>query len=461
MNGYILKASIGFFASGLLVACSSTHTVYKPVSVTTPSAWANQETSVANVVHEEYWWRNFNDSQLNDLIELAIARNSDLAAATIRVRRAQLEAGLTQVNPTVALNLTTHNSRNLHGFPSKMENQSLDGTASYELDLWGKLESQRDAAQWEALATVQDRNSTLLALVGTTATLYWKISNQEQRLAISSQSIDYFEQLQKLMRLRHTAGAASELDVLEADRALASQQARHVQLQQESAETRAALALLFDAPPEIRYVQPKSLSAIALPPIDAGLPSQLLRRRPDLAAAELRLRKQLADNDALRASYYPSLTLTGALGSSSRELLNLVKNPVGVLGSSLAFPFVQWNQMQLSVKVSKADYEQAAINFRQVFYKALSDVEVALSARQHFQEQGKKLNQTVVAAKHIEYLYGQRYRNGAVPLKDWLDAQENLRADEIALANNNVALLISQVKLYQALGGDSDGRTDD
>ncbi|AMO96468.1 efflux transporter, outer membrane factor (OMF) lipo, NodT family protein [Collimonas fungivorans] len=455
-NMRYLKPSLCLLACSLLAACSTLHTPYQPVAVTTPPAWQNKlAENAGDAIRQDRWWRNFNDPQLDQLVELALARNNDLAAATVLVRRAQLQAGLAVINPTVALNVSSSNSRNLRGSPVGTRNQALTGSVSYELDLWGKLASRRDAAEWEALATAEDRDSTALALVGTTATLYWKIANLQQRIAVSEQSMAYVGKILELVHLQYDAGAVSSLELLEAERSLASQQASHTQLLQELVETRAALALLFDGPPELRYAESGKLAAAVLPAVDAGLPSQLLGRRPDLHAAELRLRRLLASIDDTRASYYPSLVLTGTLGSSSTALSNLLQNPIGTLGATLAFPFLQWNQMQLNIALSKADYDKAAIDFRQAFYKALNDVETALSARSQFQAQGQKLSQALAAASRIEGLYEERYRAGAVPLKTWLDAQETRRNAEIAVADNNLNLLTSQVKLYQALGGDT------
>ncbi|MEO6920464.1 MAG: efflux transporter outer membrane subunit [Collimonas sp.] len=459
------KIALGVLAGSLLAGCTALHTPYQQPPLATPASWQNQpQQTTGDTTQHDRWWRRFNDPQLDQLIELALARNNDLAATTILVRRAQLQAGLAVTNPTVSLGLSTSNSRNLGGAsntlpgypgaPTSSRSQSLSASVAYEVDLWGKLASQRDAAQWEALATAEDRDSTALALVGTTAGLYWKIANLQQRVALSEQSIGYVAKILELVRVQYDAGAVSSLEVLEAERSLASQQASHTQLLQELVETRTALAILFDGPPETPDNGQYRLAVAALPAVDAGLPSTLLARRPDLRAAELRLRKTLSSADAVRAGYYPSFSLTGTLGSGSTSLRDLLQNPVATLASSLTFPFLQWNQMQLNLAVSKVDYEKASVDFRQTFYKALGDVENALSARSQFQAQGLRLEQSLAAAKRIEGLYRERYRAGSVALKIWLDAQETLRSAEIAVADNNLNLLNSQVKLYQALGGD-------
>lgn len=447
----------------VLAGCTAFRTPYERAPLATPTAWQNNNATNADAIpstsiaHSDRWWKNFDDPQLNQLIDQVLTRNHDLAGADILVRVAKLQAGLTAINPIFSASFGTTNSRNLRGVPDSARSQSLTGSASYLVDFWGNLASQRDAAEWQALATEQDRESIALTLIGTTASLYWQIANAHQHIDANEQSITYSKKTLELVRVQYAAGAVSTLELLQAEQSLTLQQANQTQLLQQLVASRAALALLFDGPAQAPYPERQSLSVVALPRVVAGLPSELLGRRPDLRAAELRLRNMLATNDATRTSFYPALTLTGSLGSGSSSLVNLLKNPVGTLSTGLTFPFLQWDQMQLSNQVAQATYEKGVIDFRQAFYKALSDVEVALSARHQFLVQGDKLAQSLDAANKIERLYQQRYRAGAVSLRIWLDAQEAQRAAVVAVADNNLNLLTSQLNLYLALGGDMVG----
>jgi len=428
---------------------------YSTPQANVPAQWT-QGPSAGAAPADGRWWENFGDPRLDRLVEGALARNNDLAAAAIRVRRAQLEAGLAedQMFPFLSADANVGRDETLRGPSIVTRTNSVNLTVSYEADLWGRLARQRDAAQWEALATEQDRQSAALSLIGTTAEFYWRIAHINQRLETSRQSIEYARRTLELVQAQYDAGGASGLEMAEARQNLASQQAAHTLLRQQRVEFLNGLAILFDGPPGRVMADPPALPAGPVPGVRAGVPADVLARRPDLRAAELRLRASLATADATRAGYYPPLTLTGALGGASSSLSTVLQNPVATLGAGIVLPFLQWNEMRLSIRVSEADYEIAVVNFRQALYQALADVENALAARRHYEEQNALLRESLRAAREAESLYEVRYRAGAVALRFWLDAQEKRRNAEVALAENELNRLLNQVDVYLALGGD-------
>ena len=465
-TGFSLR--LGALAMALVMAgCTTLQTPYTQPAVQTPAQWeqagnAGDATNAHTATSIDRWWQQFNDPALTQLIDTALARNNDLAAATLRVRQAQLQAGLagTALSPTVSAGVSSSASRSLDSSNAPSSRGSgISASVSYEVDLWGKLDSSRNAAEWEARASAQDRESTAQALVASTAGLYWQLAYLNERYASGEQSLAYARQTLELVQAQYRAGAVSSLEVREAQQTVTTQQSTLSQLQQQRVETRNALAILLDAPPTQLTLQgtlkaePQQLGTQPLPEVAAGLPADLLGRRPDLRAAELRLRSALASGDATRASYYPSLTLTGSIGTSSAALLNLLSNPVATLGAGLALPFLRQTEMKLSNQLSQAQYEEAVVNFRQTLYQAFTDVENALSARTQLAEQGTLLAQRLEAAREVERLYEVRYRAGAATLRTWLDAQESRRAAELALSENRLSQYNALATLYKALGG--------
>lgn len=439
--------------AAMLAACASPG-VYRTPEVAMPAQWQLAASSPTPAAPIDRWWDSFGDPQLTQLVDEALKRNNNLAVAAIKVRRAQLQAGLAASAqlPSVSLGISTSASRAVDNGPTT-RGTGVNAGVSWEADLWGRLAAQRNAAEWEAQATDEDRSAAALALAGTTASLYWQVAYLNQRIESSQQSIDYARKTLELVKAQHVAGSVTGLEEAQAQQTLASQEANQSQLVQQRVEARNALAILFDGPPGQALAEAPRLPDVALPTVREGLPASILTRRPDLRATELRLRGSLATVDATRTSYYPTLSLTGSLGTSSNVLSNVLSNPVATLGAGLALPFIQWRDMQRNVAISQADLDQAVVNFRQTWYQALADTENALSARTQYAVQAEQLQRSLAAALESERLSEIQYRAGAVPLKTWLDAQETRRLATNNLAQNRLNRLTNLVTLYQALGG--------
>lgn len=437
----------------LLSGCTSASRNAPPPAPELPAQWAGPVARQASATPDG-WWRRFGDPTLDRLIDDALRTNNDLAAAAIRVYRAQLQAGLADTNltPNVTLGATGNASRTLDTHQTR-RTSGVTATLGYELDLWGKLAAQRDAARWELEATQADRDAARLALIGTTAALYWQLAYLNQQIAFGDANIAYAERTLKLVQSRHAAGATSGLDLAQAARNLAALRADQTQLIQQRTENRNALAILFGRPPQRQAAERDALPDTPLPEVAAGVPAELLGRRPDLRAAEFRLRESLANVDVTRTSFYPTFTLTGSVGTASTSLERVLQNPVATLGLGLALPFIQWNTMQLQIKVSQSQYEEAVVNFRQSLYRALGEVENALAARVQLDAEADERGRALALARRAETLAKARFAAGATGVQPWLDEQQRLRDAQSALARNQLGRLNNRMNLYQVLGG--------
>lgn len=448
------RLSACLLAVMLLSGCAAQiRTPYQTPAIALPSALPHT-TAQGSAIIADRWWTQLGDARLTQLIDDALAQNNDLAAAALRVQQARLQAGLTATNqlPQFGASANMNQSRTL-GESGTSRSQSLNGSVSYQLDLFGKLARQTDAAQWEANATEQDRQAAALSLIGTVSSLYWQIGYLNQRIDSAQLSLNNSQKLQQLVQVQYRNGAVSGLDTAQAEQAVASQQSSLAQLEQQRVEAQNALAILFNQSPQQMADLPRKLPPLSLPTVQAGLPADLLARRPDLRASELRLRKVLATRDATQASYYPSISLTGSLGSSSTNLSDILNNPVLALGAGVSLPFLNQAAMQRDIAIADSQYAEAIVNFRQTLYSALADVDNALSNQQQLQAQINAQQATLNAAQRSERLYRIQYDNGAVALKFVLDAQESRRQAENALAQIQLNQLNNRVTLYQALGG--------
>ena len=443
----------------LFTGCVATvKTPYQAPNTTVPTSFAYQNTSTGLNAEQwsDQWWTLFNDAQLNALVDQVIAKNADLAVAGIALKQARLQADLTanQQGLRVGSSVSTGHSFDLNSGTDSANGLSLSGNVSYEIDLFGKLANQTQAQRWEALATEQDLQSTAQSLIATTCNLYWQLAYLNERMTAAEQSLATSNKLFDLVKVQYRAGAVSGIELTEAEQAVQSQKATLSQLRQQIVEAKTALAVLLHQPVQQLNIDiPKKLPQSSLPNIDAGLPATLIARRPDLQAAELRLRKTLATKDATKASYYPSISLTGSLGTSSTSLTELLQNPVLALGASLSLPFLQYNDMKKDIAISELDYESAIISYRQTLYQAFADVENALSGRIEANAQLSDQQKNLELAQKSARLNEVRYRNGAIALKNVLDAQESVRSAEVSLAQTRYNQYTAYVTLMQALGG--------
>lgn len=411
-------------------------------------------------VNLDQWWMLFQDEDLNALVNQVLSVNSDLVVAGINLQQARLQAK--QSMSQQGIRISNASASIGHQFSLDGDGNSSRGISlsypglSYELDLFGKLANQTEAARWEALASEQDLQATAQSLIATTANQYWQLGYLNERLSVAEQNLATANKTLELVKVQYRAGAVSGLDVTQAEQSVQSQQATLSQIAQQKVEARTALATLLQQPvQQLNIAEPKGLPNNVIPNIPAALPAEVLARRPDLKAAELRLRKALANKDANTASYYPSINLTGSIatGGSSTSLSQVLSNPTAILGAGLSLPFLQWNDMQRDLKISALDYEKSIVQYRQTLYAALADVENALSNRYEISRQVTLQTRNLELAEKTERLTEVRYRNGAVALKQLLDAQATTRNARLSLVQTKQSQYGAYVTLMQALGG--------
>jgi NodT family efflux transporter outer membrane factor (OMF) lipoprotein len=444
-------------AAALLAGCASaTTTSYVRPATTLPAAFAQAPaTAAAQAAPGGEWWKRFSDPALDALVDQALARNNSLAQSAISVQRAQVQVGLSVINPTVSGSLSATDSGPVNGNGHWIKGYSGNLNVTYEADLFGRLAATKDVSRFEATATAEDYQTARLSLIATSVDLYYQLAYLNERLALAHDSVAYTQRTLELAQALRSAGSASLLDVSEAEQSLKSQQSNLEDLERQKVAALNAIDLLLDGQHWTPAATPVGTGEAGIPAVAVGVPAELLARRPDLRAAELRLREQLRQVDVTRLNFYPRLQLTGQLGSTTTELASFLKNPVGTLGADVLLPFLQVNEMRLQNKDAKLAYRSAVIGFRQTLYQALVDVENALADRRHYAEETRLLTASLEDARRVESLDETLYRAGSTTLKVWLDAQETRRQTEASLAASQLNERLAQVTLYKALGGDA------
>jgi outer membrane protein TolC len=284
------------------------------------------------------------------------------------------------------------------------------------------------------------------------ATAYWTIARDQSALILAEEDLKRAQQTQAMVERRYQAGVVSGLDLT---------QARSTTLQQENIVSKAQLAVkknqwqlgvILNQTPESTAGTSAVLPTV-YPSIPAGIPADALNRRPDLVAATAKLKANFADNEASRKSWYPTLSLTGGVGTSSQELANFLLNPVATLGAGLALPFIQFNEMALSNKSNAADYEAAVIEYRQKWFVSLQEVESALAGLQQLNTELPRMKTVAAETLKAEQQTQTRYEAGAIAFDLVLNARARRQAADYALLQHQYLLALANVEVYKALGG--------
>jgi multidrug efflux system outer membrane protein len=451
-----LPAALLFVA---LAACRSVDTTPPPVELP-PS-------TIESVRGIDRWWTQFKDLQLNALIDEALAANLDLGIAVGRIEEARANLAIVRSNlyPTADAYANADRSRRSDAtatrFPGQLVNNNYGAglRAAYEVDLWGRLSSGADAAASTLLATRYSAETVRTVLAAQVATTYFTLLALDAELQISRDTLVTRAESVKLQRMRFDAGLIGEFDLRLAEGERASVAASIPPLERALGQTEAALAVLAGRSARAVFTpviaRGSELQTTAAPEVPAGLPSDVLARRPDVRQSEAQLAAASARINEARAQYFPALTLTGLYGSESAELSNLFSGPALVwsVAGSLFQPVFAAGRISAQVDAATARKQQVELIYVQTVQSAFRDAHDALiahrSARESYVLQEERREQFARALT----LADARYRSGYVSFIDVLDTQRNLLGAErqrvLALRARQVAL----VDLYKALGG--------
>ena len=436
------------FLLAFLVGCATTSPIPQP-GVTPPESYSEAAVPGAAELTAD-WWTTFGSAELRSLIDEALAGSPDLAIATERVRQAEARvqvAGAT-LFPSLDLGFATRKDR-------ERESSSTSLSASYELDLFGRNAAGVRGAEQSMRASAFDREAARLTLLAGVATAYFEVLSLRGRLAVSRDNLAIAERVLGVVEVRARNGAVSPLDVARQQAAVLSQRAALLTLEQQERETVAALAVLVGRLPEGFEVQAAALADLAVPAASAGLPAQLLVRRPDMAAAEAQLAAANADLAAARAALLPSIQLTGSAGVASGALLAVLSGPsTGLaLAASVLQPIFAGGRLKGGVRLAESRERELAQTYRRAMLSAFADVESALAAGSRLAQREALQLQVESRAREALRLAEVRYREGADDLLSVLEAQRTLfdAQDQIALVR--LARLQASVALFRALGG--------
>lgn len=446
---------------------------YKRPEVPTPAAYRYEPQAAAQTTDTE-WWKTFGDPVLDGYIAEALAYNKNVQIAVANVDQAAGVLTTTRSPLFPQLNYQAGAARqrisesgNAQKFAAAVGGnpqttyQVLAG-ASWEIDLWGRIRRLTESARAELLATDEARRGVLLSLVTSVATTYLQLLGLDEQLEIAQRTLDTYGQSVKLFELQNKYGQVSKMNVEQARSQYETAAAQIPVIKQQIVQTENALAVLLGRNPG-PIARGKKLDALALPTVPAGLPSTLLERRPDLLQAEQTLIAANAQIGAAKAQYFPTISLTGALGSVSPELRNLFTGPAGVwsYGGSILGPIFTGGAIAGQVAQAEGGQKAALASYELSIQNAFADAENALASNANLGEQLAAQGRLVTALSEYARLARLQFNGGYTSYTTVLQAEQQLFPSELNLASVRAQLYGSLVNIYKALGGGWIDRADE
>jgi multidrug efflux system outer membrane protein len=439
-----------------------------PVSATYPVLTAPRGPSPP--LATELGWRDFFlDPRLRALIALGLERNRDLAESYARIdqARAQYRIQESERLPTLETNASATRSRQPLGVGSALpDDGSLTpgikfsqytanvGISAFELDLWGRVRNLTEAQRQRYLSSIEGTRAFRLSLIAQIASTYFTIRGGEERIRLAEHSIEGRREGVRIAALRLDAGVTSTVDHDQAVLLLTQAQTELADIQRTTEQTRNFLEVLIGGPPDTP-LPPNAPPGEQVRTVDPGLPSALLRNRPDILQAEHELRAANADIGAARAAFFPTISLTGAFGFTSAALGNLTQSgsESWSFGGALNLPIFDWGRRQAQVQLNEAQAAELTAAYQRTVQGAFQEVSDALIGRRRYAEQIDSQIRTLQAQQRLARTARLRYDNGIAIYLEVLDAERNLFSAGQQLIQLRAAELQNAVSLYTALGG--------
>jgi multidrug efflux system outer membrane protein len=434
---------------------------FKRPAVEMPTAWridSNSTQSLADLP----WGELFRTPELQALINTALAENTDLRIAAARVELVRAQYGIQRSNlfPTVAASGSVERNRQPSA-ASPVENRSSEvhsfGLAmpSWEIDIWGRVRSLNEAAYRNFIASEENRRALHTSLIAQVTVTYLDLMSLDAQLETAKQTAKTRNDSLRLVKLRFNNGVVSAVDLHQSESLLAGAENTIADLERRRAQTENALSVLIGRNPGPVNRQSR-LSDFTLPPqLPAGLPSQLIERRPDVRAAENTLAASEANVDAARKAYLPTISLTAFLGFISPEGSTLFDNNrrASSVNPAINLPIFTAGRLESSVDAARAQQTIALEQYRQSVQLALREVEDALVAYQRLREQRDSQQRVADAERKRLRLTQSRYRGGVSSYFEVLDAERQSFSADLSLLQTTRDVYASVVQLYRALGG--------
>ena len=433
----------------VLAGCTATQSSDTPLSsVELPASYETSMQAETELPATGLWWSTFGDESLNALVSTALTRNKSLEAglANVTSARAALRVADSSALPSVSAGASVSTDSD-SGFSDFSRSARL--SASYQLDLFGSVAASRDAAGANLESAEFAQRALELSVTSDLAANYFDLQVARKQFEVAQDNLEIAERIFEIVLVRYDAGEISGFDFASQEAALANSRAQLPQIEQQILSLRTAIAILVGQVPQNFEVPDVDLYETGLPVPEAGLPSQLLVRRPDLLQAEADLRAAQANVQIARAAMLPSVDL----GAGVTTLLTSMSDPTASLSASLAQTVFSGGALEAQLDSAKARREALLSNYEQAILSALRDVDVALSAINTSAQREEQLQIALVASRRALDSAELRYRVGTDDLTSLLSAQQNYYSATQSALETRRDRLAAAIDLYVAVGG--------
>ena len=436
---------------------------YQRPDIKSPAAFQYEPKDAAQTA-DTLWWQQFQDPVLDQLITEALAHNTNIqiAAANVEQAAALLTQTRSQLFPQLGYGAGAQRERTrepafaalIPNYPNPASAYQAALQASWEIDLWGRIRRQSEAAYANVLATDEARRGVILSLVAQVANSYLQLRGLDAQLDVAKKTLQTYKESVDLFTLQFQYGQVSMMNVAQAQSQYETAAAQIPLLESQIAQTQNSLAVLIGRDPG-PIVRGKSVYELKLPQVPQGVPSQLLERRPDLNQAEQQLIAANAQIGAAKALYFPTISLTGAYGNASADLSKLFSGPAKVwsYAGSVVGPIFSFGAVSGQVLQAEAAQNAALLNYQLSIRNAFADVDNALIANSKLQEQLDAQVKLVAALQQYSDLARLQYDGGYTSYSTVLQAEQALFPAQLNLASIRAQVFGSAVNIYKAMGG--------
>jgi multidrug efflux system outer membrane protein len=430
-----------------------------------PSTQPTTQASTQPAIDFTQWWKSFNDPMLNKLVDQARIANWDLKQAEGRVREARAQraavvsAYYPQVNSSADVSRFRNSANSVTSNGVGGEHTLWEGgfDASWELDVFGGVRRGDEAATANIQASIADRNNVLVSLLGEVGRNYVELRGFQRQIAIAQDNVESQSESLDLTRAKFKAGIANDLDVAQAEAQVATTRSQIPLLETAAKQAIHQLGVLLGLPPEALLEELGQPQAIPAPPptVPLGVPSELLRRRPDVMLAERSLAAATARIGVATADLFPRFTINGNVGLSASRFADLGNSSSAFwsIGPQVTWPVFNAGRIRAAIHIEEARTDQALASYEQTVLRALADVEDAMVTFENEQTRREILEQAVLSNRRAVDLSQQLYQRGLSPFLNVLEAQRALYLVEDQLVQSDTTVSSSAVALFKALGG--------